>query len=161
MSVLKKILLTLAFVLATLVVPAVILLLFVDALNYFVVYVVAFGLILFAILGFIVISLIDIQSNLKKTVEELKMQNAAIAYKLTNSNSETVIVPDAPVTSFNPVSPVVPVSDKTEATQPVSDTSKVNLNPADPLVMPVAKKKTPAEEPVIEKKTDDGFDDFQ
>ncbi len=144
MSIKKKILLTLAFVIATLVVPAVILLLFVDALNYFAVYVVAFGLILFAILGFIVISLIDIKSTLSKTVEELKMQNAAIAYKLTNAPAEANV--DA----------TLPASENAEAAQ-TTDTSKVNLNPADPLVMPVVKKQAP----VVEKKTDDGFDDFQ
>ena len=149
MSILKKILLTVAFVLATLVVPAVILLLFVDALNYFAVYVVVFGLILFGILGFVVISLIDVQSTLKKTVEELKMQNAAIAYRLTNTSAEM------------PVEAVAPVNEKTEAPQPTADATKVNLNPADPLVIPVAKKQAPVVEPVVEKKSDDGFDDFQ
>lgn len=144
MSIKKKILLTLAFVVATLVVPAVVLLLFVDALNYFAVYVVAFGLILFGIFGFIVISLIDIKSTLNKTVEELKMQNAAIAYKLTNAPAEA------------PADAHLPVSENVEAPQTV-DTTKVNLNPADPLVMPVVKKQAP----VVEKKTDDGFDDFQ
>lgn len=141
MSLKKKILLTLAFVLATLVVPAVVLLLFVDALNYFAVYVVAFGIIIFLILGFIVISLIDIHSTLKSTVEELKMQNAAIAYKLTNASAELVSEES---------------SQNTEA--PASNGNiKVNLNPAEPLVMPAVKKQAPVEE----KKSDDGFDDFQ
>ena len=141
MSLKKKILLTIAFVIATLVVPAVVLLLFVDALNYFAVYVVAFGVIIFLILGYIVISLFDIQNTLKSTVEELKMQNAAIAYKLTNSSAEAVV-------DENPVS---------QEAHAVNNNVKVNLNPAEPLVMPVAKKQTPVEE----KKTDDGFDDFQ
>ena len=158
MSLRKKLLLVLAFVLVTLVVPAVVLLLFVDALNYFSVYVVAFALILFAILGFIVISLVDMQTTLKKTVEELKMQNAAIAYKLTNVNADMPVVADATVANINTVSSAIPATDKTEATQIIADSTKVNLNPADPLVMPVAKKQTT---PVIEKKTDDGFDDFQ
>ncbi len=144
MSVKKKILLTIAFVVATLIVPAVLLLLFVDALTSFAAYVVTFGIILFAILGFIVISLVDIQSTLKSTVEELKMQNAAIAYKLTSSVDASSISDDA-------------ATENADAPQQTTDTTKVNLNPADPLVMPVVKKK----EPVVEKKTDDGFDDFQ
>lgn len=143
MSIKKKILLTLAFIGATLVVPGIVLLLFVDALNYFAVYVVAFATILFSILGFIVISLIDIQSTLKKTVDDLKMQNAAIAYKL--SNSQTDITSDVAATSEN------------DLNMNSSPTTKINLNPADPLVMPVVKKSAP----VVEKKTDEGFDDFQ
>ena len=134
MSLKKKILLTLAFVLTTLVIPAVALLLFVDALNYF-------GIIIFLILGFIVISLIDIQSTLKNTVEELKMQNAAIAYKLTNASSE--VHNEANV--------------QNQETESANTNTKVNLNPAEPLVMPIVKKQSPVEE----KKTDDGFDDFQ
>ncbi len=145
MSIKKKILLTIAFVIATLILPIVLLLLFFDAMTSFSVYVVTFGVILFAILGFIVISLIDIQITLKKTVDDLKMQNAAIAYKLTNTPVEM------------PVEAVESITEKTDSPQPVTDTSKVNLNPADPLVMPVVKKSAP----VVEKKTDEGFDDFE
>ena len=141
MSLKKKILLTIAFVVATLVIPAVILLLFVDALNYFAVYVVAFGVIIFLILGYIVISLFDIQNTLKSTVEELKMQNAAIAYKLTNGAPETVGDADT----------------QNQVTNTTTNNTKVNLNPAEPLVMPVIKKQSPVEE----KKMDDGFDDFK
>lgn len=149
MSIKKKILLTIAFVVVTLIVPAVLLLLFVDALTSFAAYVVTFGVILFAILGFIVISLIDVQTTLKKTVEELKMQNAAIAYKLSNN---TDIVPVDVNTATNEKTEVSTASNDTP-----KDTSKINLNPADPLVMPIVKQQAP----VVEKKTDDGFDDFQ
>lgn len=149
MSIKKKILLTIAFVVVTLIVPAVLLLLFVDALTSFAAYVVTFGVILFAILGFIVISLIDVQTTLKKTVEELKMQNAAIAYKLSNN---TDIVPVDVNTATNEKTKVSTASNDTP-----KDTSKINLNPADPLVMPIVKQQAP----VVEKKTDDGFDDFQ
>lgn len=149
MSIKKKILLTIAFVVVTLIVPAVLLLLFVDALTSFAAYVVTFGVILFAILGFIVISLIDVQTTLKKTVEELKMQNAAIAYKLSNN---TDIVPVDVNTDTNEKTEVSTASNDTP-----KDTSKINLNPADPLVMPIVKQQAP----VVEKKTDDGFDDFQ
>lgn len=149
MSIKKKILLTIAFVVVTLIVPAVLLLLFVDALTSFAAYVVTFGVILFAILGFIVISLIDVQTTLKKTVEELKMQNAAIAYKLSNN------------TDIGPVDVNTATNEKTEVSTASNDTpkdtSKINLNPADPLVMPIVKQQAP----VVEKKTDDGFDDFQ
>lgn len=149
MSIKKKILLTIAFVVVTLIVPAVLLLLFVDALTSFAAYVVTFGVILFAILGFIVINLIDVQTTLKKTVEELKMQNAAIAYKLSNN---TDIVPVDVNTATNEKTEVSTASNDTP-----KDTSKINLNPADPLVMPIVKQ----QDPVVEKKTDDGFDDFQ
>ena len=149
MSIKKKILLTIAFVVVTLIVPAVLLLLFVDALTSFAAYVVTFGVILFAILGFIVISSIDVQTTLKKTVEELKMQNAAIAYKLSNN---TDIVPVDVNTDTNEKTEVSTASNDTP-----KDTSKINLNPADPLVMPIVKQQAP----VVEKKTDDGFDDFQ
>ncbi len=142
MSLKKKILLTLAFVVATLIVPIVLLLLFFDAMTSFSAYVVTFGIIIFAILGFIVISLIDIQITLKKTVEELKMQNAAIAYKLTNVMGDMSV--DVEPSGL-------------EEVQAETNTTKVNLNPADPLVMPVVKKQAP----LVEKKTDDGFDDFQ
>ncbi len=154
----KKILLIIAFVVATLVLPAVILLLFVDALYSFATYVVVFGLILFVILGFLVVNVFDIQLTLKKTVEELKMQNAAIAYKLSNQPTEQQVsfaVND--VNEFKEtvaVKPEEPVQHNVEA----STIGKVNLNPAEPLVMPQA---IPKAAEVVEKKTDDGFDDFQ
>ena len=151
MSIKKKILLTVAFVVATLFVPIVLLLLFFDAMTSFSAYVITFGIIIFAILGFIVISLIDIQITLKKTVDDLKIQNAAIAYKLTGFGGASAISDDA-------------ATENADAPQQTTDTTKVNLNPADPLVMPVVKKKEPVvekKEPVVEKKTDDGFDDFQ
>ena len=55
---LKKILQTALFVLCTLVAPSLLLLLFVDSSNNFGVYVIVYGFILFAILGYIIAFLI-------------------------------------------------------------------------------------------------------
>ena len=154
MSVKKKILLTVAFVLATLVIPAVLLLLFVDALTSFAAYVVTFGIIIFAILGFIVISLIDINLTLKKTIDELKLQNPTIVCKVSNS-TET---PAGVAVTAGSASEKVEETKKSDGTPNIINTTKVNLNPAEPLVMPAVKKHAPV---VAEKKSDDGFDDFQ
>ncbi len=115
MSMLKKILYTAIFVVVTLAVPGVILLLTVDASQNFGVYVIVYGLILFAIFGYIIISMHSLSKEIQSALEEMKMQNAAIAYKLTNTPAETI---DEPVVAEKPV-----------------DTSTVNLNPAEPLTI--------------------------
>ena len=133
-GILKKLIFVVAFVFATLVLPAFLLLMFIDASQNFGVFVLTFGVIIFAILGYIIASIRTLQKKFDETMEEVKMQNAAIAYKLTSG------VPEAPV-----------------APQPqpvdVQAAANIPLNPAEPLVMPTAKA------PV--KKADDGFDDFK
>ena len=71
------------------------------------------------------------------------MQNAAIAYKISNNMDELNI------TNHQPVAPQVsePVQ------EPVVNTANVPLNPAEPLVMPTVNKAAKA--------SDDGFDDFK
>ena len=116
MSNLKKALFVVIFVVAVLIVPSIILLLTVDASTGFGVYVIVFGIILFSIFGYIVASLRSLSKEVKDAVEEMKMQNAAIAYKLTNSPA-----PSAQVEKNN--------------VEEVKDTSNVNLNPAEPLTI--------------------------
>lgn len=116
MSMLKKILYTAIFVVVTLTVPAVILLLTVDASINFGAYVVVYGVILFAIFGYIIISMHSLSKEVRSAVDEMKMQNAAIAYKLTNAGTENK---DEPANEDNEK----------------KDTSSVNLNPDDPLTI--------------------------
>lgn len=112
---LKKILQTALFVLCTLVAPSLLLLLFVDSSNNFGVYVIVYGFILFAILGYIIVSIRSMSKEVHDAVEEMKMQNAAIAYKLTGGITE-------------------PATNEEYVTQePTEKPKKVNLNPDDPL----------------------------
>ena len=137
---LKKALFVIAFILLTLFLPAVVLLMFVDAAENFALYVIVYGVVIFGILGYIVASMRNMEKKLEETMEEIKMQNAAIAYRLTSTDVELV---NTTVEMTEPV--------KVEA-EPVN-TANIPLNPADPLVMPEKK------EPV--KAADDGFDDFK
>lgn len=116
MSNLKKALFVVIFVVAVLIVPSIILLLTVDASSGFGVYVIVFGIILFSIFGYIIASLRSLSKEIKDAVDEMKMQNAAIAYKLTNSPT-----PSAQVENNN--------------VEEVKDNSNVNLNPAEPLTI--------------------------
>lgn len=141
--ILKRIIFVIGFILATLVLPAVILLLFVDAAQGFSVYVITFGVIIFGVLGYIVSSVREMEKKVETTMEEIKMQNAAIAYKLSNNMDElNVAVPQA-------AAPQVAES----VQQPAPATTNIPLNPSEPLVMPTVKKTV--------KVSDDGFDDFK
>ncbi len=128
MSILKKIIFTLCFVLVTLVLPLVTMFFFVDGTNGFSIYVTVFGIILFSIFGYIVVSMKALSQDINNALEEMKKQNAAIAYKLTHADE---IISNA--------SDKTPDDDKkTTKTDGVADDSetkkgKVNLNPADPL----------------------------
>lgn len=142
-SILKKIVFVVCFILLTLVLPAVVLLLFVDAAQGFSVYVITFGVIIFGVLGYIVSSVREMEKKVDTTMEEIKMQNAAIAYKLSNNTDELKLA--------------VPQATAPQAAEPVQETvpSSINipLNPSEPLVMPTVKKTV--------KVADDGFDDFK
>ncbi len=122
MSIGKKILFVALFVVCTLILPAVILIGFVDSVNYFSVYVITYGIILFGIFGYIIVSIKSMSKELHAAVEEMKKQNAAIAYKLSSANFEIE----------DDVAPVVNVV----ATEADTETpaKKVNLNPADDFV---------------------------
>ena len=121
MSIGKKILFVALFVICALVLPAVILIGFVDSVNYFSVYVITYGVILFAIFGYIIVSIKNMSKELNSAVEEMKKQNAAIAYKLTSGNFVVEDDVAAPVEAA-----LTPVEDK--------PAQKVNLNPADDFV---------------------------
>ena len=120
MSMVKKLLFTVAFVAITLLVPGFILLMTVDASENFGAYVIVYGIILFAVFGYMIVSTHALSKEVKNVLEEIKMQNAAIAYKLTNTVSdakpEEIAEPEA-------------------AAEPVKNTSNVNLNPAAPLTI--------------------------
>ena len=124
MSIGKKILFVILFVICALVLPAVILIGFVDSVNYFSVYVITFGVILFAVFGYIIVSIMSMSKELRNAVEEMKKQNAAIAYKLSSANFEIAddFEPDATET------PALP--EKAEEIP----AKKVNLNPANDFV---------------------------
>lgn len=148
-SILKKLVFVVIFVLATLVLPCVLLLLFVDAAQNFAAYVITYGVIIFAVLGYILASVRSMEKKLEETMEEIKMQNAAIAYKLTNVDNEM-----APLSV-----PQQPAVQEVKEAAPVVDTSSIPLNPAEPLVMPTENKVEKVEK--VEKVADDGFDDFK
>ena len=121
----KKALFVVAFVLGTLIIPMIILLIFADATTNFSAYVIVYGLIIFGILGYVVGSVRNMEKKLEETMDEIKMQNAAIAHKLTNydggqqSNAAKAVTDSANI--------------KTSASIP--------LNPAEPLVVPTKKVK--------------------
>ncbi len=139
-SILKKVIFVVAFILLTLVLPAIVLLLFIDSSTSFSVYVITYGVIIFGILGYIVSSVRNMEKKLEEAMDEIKMQNAAIAYKISNGGFDLTAAPQAPV------APVV------EENEPVQ-TSNIPLNPAEPLVFPEVKK--------AEKTSVDDFDDFK
>lgn len=120
MTIGKKILFIALFIVCALVLPAVVLIGFVDSVNYFSVYVIAYGVILFGIFGYIVVSIRSMSKELHNAVEEMKKQNAAIAYKLSSANFD--------------------VEDDTAYKKPVEKAVeekpavKVNLNPAEDFV---------------------------
>lgn len=141
--ILKRIIFVIGFILATLVLPAVILLLFVDAAQGFSVYVITFGVIIFGVLGYIVSSVREMEKKVETTTEEIKMQNAAIAYKLSNNMDELNVA----VSQSAAPQVAEPVQ------QPAPASTNIPLNPSEPLVMPTVKKTVKA--------SDDGFDDFK
>ncbi len=121
MSIGKKILFVALFIVGTLVLPALILIGFVNADTNFSVYVITYGVILFGIFGYIIVSVKSMSKELHDAVEEMKKQNAAIAYKLSSGNFE--VINDTSVAEDEESAPAEEVSPK-----------KVNLNPADDFV---------------------------
>ena len=115
---------------------------FVDATQGFSVFVIVYAIIIFGILGYIVFSVRNMENKLENTMEEIKMQNAAIAYRLTSSDNEADNVP---------VQQTVKV--EIESKDSAVDSTNIPLNPAEPLIIPTEKTQA--------KGTDDGFDDFK
>lgn len=77
----------LVFVLITLVVPLVLLLALVPATS-FSIYLVVFGIMFFGSIGFMVAMLFKVKSEIDEKIEELKVQNAAIAYRLSEMKKQ-------------------------------------------------------------------------
>ena len=88
----KIALVTVAFALVTFAIPFIVLLIFVDA-DYISIYVTAFGSILALALGFIVALILSVKKNLLAVVEEIKVQNAAIAFKLSKTDLNVSAAP--------------------------------------------------------------------
>lgn len=139
-TIVKKIIFVIAFVLVTLVLPSVLLLLFVDATTKLSTYLVVFAVIIFAVLGYVVVSVREMNKRLASALDEIKMQNAAIAYKLSNNGGEAGDTPDIVQND---------VEDKTQ-----ENSLNIPLNPEAPLVVTKKVQKQ-------QKISDDGFDDFK
>ena len=137
MSIVKKILFIALFIVCALVLPTLILIGFVNADTSFSVYVITYGVILFGVFGYIIVSVKSMSKELHNAVEEMKKQNAAIAYKLSSGNFE--VINDTSVAEDEEVAPAEEASPK-----------KVNLNPADDFVAEA-----------VSSKSNDDIDDFE
>ena len=115
MSMLKKLLFTALFVVVVFAVPLIIVLLTVGPENFTAIYI-TFFTILMACFGYIIVSVTSLSKEIKNAVDEMKMQNAAIAYKLTAEPEK---------------------KDENEVEEPEVENKpkNVNLNPADPLMI--------------------------
>lgn len=138
MSVGKIILTVVIFVLAALIIPLVLLLLLVSAENVSV-YVLVFGIIFFASIGLILALLLSMRKELLAAMEELKVQNAAIAYRLSKNGKDAG---------------AEPVNTESSDSMNKADSSSVNLNPE--TSFDVSKVKT--EKKIVK---EESFDDFQ
>ncbi len=130
--ILKKFLLIAAFVVASLIIPTIVLLIFFDASSHFSVFAVVYAIIIFGVFGYVVVSIKEMQDELSETLEEIKKQNAAIAHKLSGGQ---------------------PVNLAADVENAISY-AKVTLNPEEPLIV-----SKPAKSEA--KPSDDGFDDFK
>ena len=83
----KIALFVLIFVLVTMAIPLVLLLAFVDA-NNISVYIVVYGIMFFGSIGFMIAMLFKTKSEIQEQIEELKVQNAAIAFRLTEMKKQ-------------------------------------------------------------------------
>ncbi len=92
----KIALITLAFVAITLVVPLLLLLALVDA-NSFSVYIVVFGTMFFGSIGFLFAMLLKTKADIREMVDEIKVQNAAIAFKLTEMKKQGGLQQTTPI----------------------------------------------------------------
>ena len=138
MSVGKIILTVVIFVFAALVIPLILLLLLVSAENVGI-YVLVFGIIFFASIGLILALLLSMRKELLAAMEELKVQNAAIAYRLSKNGKDAG---------------AEPVNTESADLTKKEDTSSVNLNPE--TSFDFSKVKT--EKKIVK---EESFDDFQ
>ncbi len=88
----KIALITAIFTGITFVAPILVLLVFVSVNDYIgSVYVIVFGTLLFASFGFLFAMILKSKQELSEQLEELKIQNAAIAYKLSEMKKSTPV----------------------------------------------------------------------
>ncbi len=172
MTLMKRILFTALYVLIALFLPLTILTIFVDATEKPEVWFIVLGAILFASVGLVLANAVSLRKTFESTLEDIKMQNAAIAFKLTsvfkdNPEALDALMQHASSTSDaeDVIEPIPSFEEENE--KPAVDTSRVTLNPADPLVFP--EPKFTDKKPKDDKKSDgekkpgkknDRFDDF-
>ncbi len=167
MSLFKKLLFTFLIAALLLIVPGVIIIFLFDkdATVNFSAYVFTYGFILFAIFSYIIISIHNLTKEMKQALEDMRKQNAAIAYRLTHKSTEFDEVeikkgkdkqgknPTAKGKNIQPPKKGKSLKDRkkaaleiaekdvqadtdvSEGTEEQVDTSSVNLNPADPLMI--------------------------
>lgn len=98
----KIALFVLIFVLVTMAIPLVLLLAFVDA-NNISVYIVVYGVMFFGSIGFMIAMLFKTKSEIQEQIEELKVQNAAIAFRLTEMKKQGGMVQQTPAVKLEEV----------------------------------------------------------
>ena len=98
----KIALFVLVFVLVTMVVPLVLLLALVDA-NNLSVYIVVYGVMFFGSIGFMIAMLFKTKGEIQEQIEELKVQNAAIAFRLTEMKKQGGMVQQTPAVKLEEV----------------------------------------------------------
>ena len=86
----------LIFVVITLVIPLVLLLALVDA-NSLSIYITVFGVMFFGSIGFLFAMLLKTKADIREMVDEIKVQNAAIAFKLTEMKKQGGLQQTTPV----------------------------------------------------------------
>ena len=91
----KIALFVLIFILVTMAVPLVLLLAFVDS-NNISVYIVVYGIMFFGSIGFMIAMLFKTKREIQEQIEELKVQNAAIAFRLTEMKKQGGIAQTTP-----------------------------------------------------------------
>ena len=109
----KKALSVLAFIAVALIIPTILLLIFFDASTQFSVYALVYGLVIFGVFGYVIVTVKQMQNDLNDALEEIKKQNAAIAHKISGGQ---------------PVDLVANIEDAVSQ-------AKVNLNPESPLIV--------------------------
>ena len=92
MSKIKIALITGGFALITFVIPMVLLLALINVTAYSIYYIVI-GVAAFASFGFLFAMLLKIKSDISEQIEELKVQNAAIAYRLSEIKKQADKLP--------------------------------------------------------------------
>lgn len=105
---------TLIFTIVTFVIPFLLLLIFVPADNISI-YVTAFGILFFASLGFVTALVLSVKKDVLNAVDEIKVQNAAIAFRLSQAakseqSGDPAVRETAPAVADEQISQIEPAS---------------------------------------------------